>query len=358
MKLPFLSDKLGKRKPHTLGLDLGSDTIKLVELNGSDAQIEIKKAGRALVPDGAIVDGSVKDRDAIVGALKALVENLKPGTKHVSTSIAGYSVIVKRITVNYQDEKEIEDNLVVEAEKYVPFEIDEVYVDFYVLREASEERPNCDIFLVAAKREIVDEYAGIIQEVGLVPSVIDVDAFALGNSFEGAFGVLNEPVALIDIGASKTNMNVISHGNSLFTRDMAFGGRQLTDAIEEATGLRREDAEKVKISGAKDKALEQEVRSICDELCSVWVDEIKKAIDFCQANSPPEEHPTHLFLSGGTALLRGFPDFMSRKIDIPVSLMNPMKQFSTGKDINPEYIEGIAPQFTIATGLALRTIPL
>ncbi len=358
MRLPFLSDKFRKKKPHTLGLDLGSDTIKLIELNGSGTNVKVKKLGRALVPDGAIVDGSVKDRDAVIGSLKALIDNIRPGVKHVSTSIAGYSVIVKRITVNYHDEKEIEDNLVVEAEKYVPFEIDEVYVDFYVVREATDERPNCDIFLVAAKREIVDEYAGIIQEVGLVPSVIDVDAFALGNSFEGAFGVLNEPVALIDIGASKTNMNVISRGNSLFTRDMAFGGRQLTDAIEEATGLNHADAEKVKISGANDKTLQQEVHSICDELCSIWVDEIKKAIDFCQANSPPEEHPTHIFLSGGSSLLRGFPEFMSQKIDMPVSLMNPFKQFPTVKDINTEYIEGIAPQFTIAAGLALRTAPL
>ncbi len=358
MKLSFLSGKFGKKKPHTLGLDLGSNTIKLVELSGTEEAVEVKKVGRALLPNGAIVDGSIKEREAVVSSLNNLIENIKPSVRHVATSIAGYSVIVKRITVNYQDEKEIEDNIEIEAEKYVPFEIDEVYVDFYVLREATDERPNCDIFLVAAKREIVDEYAGIIQEVGLVPSVIDVDAFSLGNSFEGAFGQLNESVALIDIGASKTNMNVVSRGNSIFTRDMAIGGKQLTESIEEATGLSPEDAEKVKISGAKDKALEKEIRSICDEICSVWVDEIKKAVDFCKANSEPDDHPTHIFLSGGTARLPGFSNFMHEKLEIPVSLMNPFKQFSFSKDINPEYVENIAPQLTIATGLALRTVPL
>ena len=211
---------------------------------------------------------------------------------------------------------------------------------------------------MAAKREIVDEYAHLIQEVGLVPSVVDVDAFALGNSFEGAFGILNESVALIDIGASKTNMNVVNQGNSLFTRDMAFGGRQLTEAIQDATGLRPEDAERVKISGARDESLEKEVRSVCDELCAIWLDEIKKAIDFCKTNTNPEEHPTHIFISGGSAMLRGFPEYMAEQLEMPVSRLNALKQFSIDKNINPEYLESISPQLAIASGLAMRTVPL
>ncbi len=358
MKLSFFSGKFAKKKPHTLGLDLGSNTIKLVELAENGSQLEVRRAGRALLPQGAIIEGSIKDREAVTSSLSSLINNLKPKGRKVATSIACYSVIVERITVNYQDEKEIEENIETEAEKYVPFEIEDVYVDFHILRPATEEKPNCDIFLVAAKREIVDEYAGIIQEVGLVPSVIDVDAFAIGNCFEGAFGQLNESVALIDIGASKTNMNVVSRGISTFTRDMAIGGQQLTDAIEEATGLSTEDAEKVKISGAKDPALVKEISAVCDEMCSIWVDEIKKAVDFCKANSDPDDHPTHVFLSGGTAKLPGFSQFMSDKLEMQVSLMNPFRQFVLSREINPQYVESIAPQLTIATGLALRTVPL
>ena len=358
MKLPFFSGKFGSKKPNTLGLDIGSHSIKLVEISGSGQGMAITKVGRALVPEGAIVDGSIRDRDAMIKTLKGLLENVKPRNRYVATSIAGYSVIVKRITVNYENEKDIEDNLIIEAEKYVPFEIDDVYVDFYVVREASEKHPNCEIFLVAAKREIVDEYANLIQEVGLVPSVVDVDAFTLGNCFEGAYGNLNESVALIDIGASKTNMNVVNQGNSLFTRDMAFGGRQLTEAIQDATGLRADDAEKIKISGAKDAALEKEVRSVCDELCKIWLDEIKKAIDFCKANTDPDDHPTQIFISGGSSMLRGFPEFMAEQLEMPVSLLDAVKQFSPDKNISTEYLESISPQLAIASGLAMRTVPL
>jgi type IV pilus assembly protein PilM len=356
MKFPSLPKKWGQHHRPTLGLDIGSHSIKIVELSSSGTRHTIKCVGRALVPPQAIVDGSIKEPDKVAEVLKALIGNLRPKVKYAATSIAGYSVIVKKIMVPYQDEAEIEHNLIFEAEKYVPFEIEEVYVDFHLLNGKHEKSSGTEIFLVAAKREIVDEYAALIQEAGLSPAVVDVDAFALGNAFEGAFGLLAKPVVLVDIGAQKTNLNIVSQHPSLFAKDMAFGGAQLTEAIQEATGLEYVDAERIKIAGSEDMAIMKEITTVCKELCGVWASELKRAIDFYKASSSAEGYPTDLYVSGGSAFLKGLDMLFDDIIGLPVKILNPLHGFTINHGIEPEYISSVAPQMAIATGLALRAL--
>jgi type IV pilus assembly protein PilM len=357
-KVKFLSlpKKWGQRQYPTLGLDIGSHSIKIVELSSNGTNRTIRCAGRALVPPQAIVDGSIKEPDKVAEVLKILLGNLRPKVKYAATSIAGYSVIVKKIIVPYQDEGEIERNLIFEAEKYVPFEIEEVYVDFHVLDVERKKGGGTKIFLVAAKREIVDEYAVLIQKVGLSPAVVDVDAFALGNALKGAFGLLTEPIALVDIGAQKTNINIILQDISLFAKDMTFGGSQLTEAIQKATGLEYLDAERIKIAGSEDVAIMKEVTPVCEELCGFWAAELKKVIDFYKANSSKEEYPAQLYISGGSAFLKGLGRLFDNIIGLPVKIFNPLHGFTIDHDIEPEYISSVAPQMAIATGLALRTL--
>ncbi len=355
MKLPSLPKGIRKRPKPVLGLDIGSHTIKLVEFVSNGSSRRIKRIGRALLPPKAIMDGSIREPELVIGVLRSLLDNVQPRLRHTATSIAGYSVIVKKVVVPYAEEKEIEDNLLVEAENYVPFEIDEVYIDFFVLKPKEEDN-GTEIFLVAAKKEVVDEYADLIQEVGLVPAVVDVDAFALGNALEGAYGQLSEPVAMVDIGAQKTNLNIVYNGISGFARDMAFGGGLLTEAIQEATGLEYEEAERVKISGTDNKALATEVSQVCDELCRLWAEELKKAIDFYKSNSKPELHPSFLFLSGGAALLKGLDSLLESELGLSVRVFNPWRQMEADESIDKEYLAAVAPQMTIATGLALRTV--
>ena len=355
MKFPSLPKKWGRHQRPALGLDIGSHSIKIVELANSNTTRTIRCIGRALVPLGAIVDGSIKEPDKVAGVLKALLANLRPKIRQAAISIAGYSVIVKKIIVPYQDEEEIERNLIFEAEKYVPFEIEDVYVDFCMLNREHEKSSGTEIYLVAAKREIVDEYATLIQGAGLSPAVVDVDAFALGNAFEGAFGLIEKPVILVDIGAQKTNLNIILQGTSLFARDMAFGGEQLTEAVQEATGLEYADAERIKIAGSEDAAIMKEATRVYRELCSIWAAEIKKAIDFHKAGSSAEEYPAQLYVSGGSAFLKGLAGLFENTIGLPVKTLNPLHGFTAGHGIEPEYTSAVAPQMAIATGLALRT---
>ena len=353
MKFPNLLKKLGQRQRPTLGLDIGSHSIKLVELSKDRT---LRRIGRALVPPHAIVDGSIKKPDELAQVLKALIDNLQPKARYVATSVAGYSVIIKKIHIPYQDKKEIEDNLLFEAEEYIPFEIEDVYIDFYSLGKEHSDSSGTEIFLVAAKKDIVNEYAELIQEVGLFPAVVDIEAFALANAFEETSSTPSKPIALVDLGAQKTNFNIIGQGTSLFAKDIAFGGNQITEAIQEATGLDYETAEKIKIAGDKDMVLMKEVASVCSNMSSFWATELKKALDFYNASSKKEEQPTQIFISGGSASLKGLDSFFSNKIGLSVKIFNPLERFPLIQDIGPGYLSSIATQMTIATGLALRTV--
>jgi type IV pilus assembly protein PilM len=350
MKFP-----LKKKSKPTIGLDIGSHTIKLVEFAGEGTQRTVRKIGRAVLPREAIVDGTVKDVDAVTATLNALIDNLNPKHRYASTSISGYSIILKKVELPYVNEREIEDNLIAEAEKYVPFEIDDVYVDFHVINLKDEEHGSTSIFLVAAKKEIVDEYARIIESVGLTPAVIDVYAFALGNAFEAAYGVSEEPVLLVDIGAHKTNLSVVVNGTNVFARDMAFGGAQLTEAIHSATGLNYDDAEQAKIKGTRDNVLMSEISSICKELGGLWIEEINKAIEFFKSGVSSEQFPVHIFLSGGASMLRGFDRRMAEETGMEVTYLEPFHGMKKVPEINSVYLESTGPQMAICSGLATRT---
>jgi len=355
MNMPNLPISFGKKERPVLGVDIGSHTIKVVEYSGNGNKRAIRRVGRALVPKGAIEDGSIKDHEAISYVLKGLIENLQPRIRHASTSIAGYSVIVKKIHVPFVDEREIEDNIAIEAENYVPFEIDEVYLDFYPLNHGNDDH-GTDLFLVAAKKEIVDDYAHLLQQIGLNPAVVDVDAFAMGNAFEGFYGVRSEAIALIDLGAQKANLNVISQGQSVFARDMAIGGNQITTAIQEATGMDFVEAEKIKISGTKDEALRKEVSKVVREVCGEWIKEVKKALDYYKMNSKPADAPKQLLLCGGSVLLPGLDKLFAKRLNLPVRLFNPFVNLESEKHIDRRYVDSVGPQMAIAAGLALRSV--
>lgn len=352
MRFPL---KLKKKSKPTIGLDIGSHTVKLVEFAGEGAQRTVKKVGRAILPRDAIFDGTVKDVDAVTTTLETLIANLNPRYRYASTSIAGYSIILKKIDLPYATEREIEENLIAEAEKYVPFEIDDVYVDFHVINLQDDDHSASNIFLVAAKKEIVDEYAGIIESVGLSPAVIDVDAFALGNAFETAYGISVEPVLLVDIGAQKTNLSVFVNGTNIFARDMAFGGAQLTEAIHSSTGLNYDDAEQAKINGTRDNVLMEEISSICMELGGLWIEEINKAIEFFKSGVSSDQFPEHIFLSGGASMLKGLDRRMAEETEMEVTYLNPFHNMKRANEIDSAYLESIGPQMAICSGLATRT---
>ncbi|MGV1100461.1 type IV pilus biogenesis protein PilM [Thiovibrio sp. JS02] len=350
LNLPFLN-----KQKLSLGLDIGSHAVKICELAEAGGNYKLLALGSARIPAESLEDGALQDPEAVGKVISSLVTNLKIKNKKVAISISGYSVIVKKINLAVMTEEELEKHIHSEAEQYIPFDIDDVYLDFQDLKTNTEGDDRTDVMLVAAKKEVVDGYLNMLRNAGLQPVVVDVDAFALENAFEANFG-LEENVALVDIGASKMNINIISQGTSILARDVVLGSRQLTEQIQNHFGLSFEEAEALKIGESIDPEKQEEIEGLFVNTCTQWVTEVKRAIDFFYSNHP-DEKISKIVLSGGGARIKGLNDFFAKETDIPVEIFNPFKKAHfDAKTIDPAYLERIAPEMTLAAGLATRPV--
>jgi type IV pilus assembly protein PilM len=348
MKLPFLSqDNL------VVGVDIGSHAVKVCQLKRTDNGYSVVALGSATLPEGAVDDGTLNDSDAIAKAITGLFNNLKIKNKKVGFSISGYSVIVKKVNLAVMEENKLEEHIMSEAEQYIPFDIEDVYLDYQDLKTSTDKIERTDVMLVAAKKEIVDEYLEMLKSINLSPVIVDVDGFALENTYEYSYPDIDN-VALVDIGASKMNINILSGGISVVARDIVVGSRQLTEQLQGAFDLDYEEAEALKLglSPAGDK--QPQIEKIFSTTCTQWVLEIKKAIDLYHSNNP-DAPLNKLVLSGGGAKVAGFADFLAKETALHVEIFNPfMKMRSSDKKIDPDYLKNIGPEMAIATGIAIR----
>lgn len=346
----------GKKQPLSLGLDIGSHSIKICEFRRtSGGGYKLVALGSALMPPDAMEDGALLDPDAVAKTIVALIRNLKIKEKRVAFSVSGYSVIVKKINLEVMTEAELEKHIHEEAEQYIPFDINDVYLDCQDLHTNTEDENRTDVMLVAAKREMVDGYLNMLRSAGLKPVVVDVDAFALENAFEANFG-LKDNIALIDIGASKMNINILSGGVSTLARDVVLGSRQLTEQIQRRFDLPYEEAEALKIGSRPADDLQADVARIFKETCRQWVGEIKRALDFYASNYP-DAPIDKLVLSGGGSRIAGLAELIATETRVPVEIFNPFAMAEFNSDaIDPAYLKAIAPQMALAAGLATRPV--
>ena len=255
------------KKNQLIGLDIGSHSIKLVEIDDSKKGMILKTFGVVGLPKDVIVEGTIKEMEIAAAAIKTLYKNLNVKNKNVATSISGFSVIVKKISISKRDEQELESSIQEEAEQYIPFDISDVNLDYEVLSgleeaeagteaedQAEKQSDNSglmDVMLVAAKKDIIEDYESLIHLAGLNPIVMDVDAFALQNAYEMSIGETEGCYTIINIGAEELGINAIKDGVSMFTRDSSYGGAQITESIMSKFDLSYEDAEKMKLGGTK-----------------------------------------------------------------------------------------------------------
>ena len=344
------------KKDHLIGLDIGSRTIKLGEVQQTKKGRTLEKFGMADLPQNAILEGRIKEPALVADAIKALVTDLKVSEQNVATSVAGYSVIIKRITVGKMTDEELHDNIQYEAEQYIPFDLDDVNIDFHIIGESDLNPNQMNVMLVAAKTEIIDEYADLLDMAGLNPCVIDIDVFALERVFEENY--LNEEgtVGLIDIGANKMNINIVKGYMSVFTRDVNIGGEQITREIASRFDCSFEEAEAIKLGRDKDKVPEEDVREIVYSIISSWGAEIRRAIDFYYSTGSDEDIG-RIMLSGGAAQTEGFSELLSAEASIDVQMCNPFMSVKVNEKHNDmDYLERIAPQAAICMGLASRRV--
>ncbi len=356
MKLSdFSIGKLFGRRPKLcLGLDIGSYAVKVCELVRDRNGLRLLGLGSVRLPEGAVEDGVLQDPETVGSAVTTLLKNLKTKNKKVAISIFGYSVIVKKINLPAMDDEAMEEHIHAEAEQYIPFDIDDVFVDFQNLHTNSGDTERTEVMLVAAKKDVVNGYLEMLADIGLTVSVVDVDVFALENAFAENFGIEGN-LALVDIGASKMSINLIVDGASVLARDVALGGSQLTARIEGRLNISADEAEAVKI-GAKPVPENQrkEAEAVFAEFCEQWAGELQKAFETFTANHE-DKVIDQIVLSGGGARIQGFDRLLADTIGVPCKRFDPFARiaFDSGR-IDPEYVRYMAPEMAIAVGLAVR----
>jgi len=348
MKIPFFS-----KEQLVVGVDIGSHAVKICQLKRTDKAYSIVSLGTAVIPEDAVDDGTLNDPDIVGEAITKLMKNLKIKNKKVGFSISGYSVIVKKVNLAVMSEDKLEEYIAEEAEQYIPFDIEDVYLDFQDLKTNSKDSDRTDVMLVAAKKEVVDDYLDMLRDLKLQPVIVDVDGFALENSYEYNYPK-DENVALVDIGASKMNINIISGGMSVMARDIVIGSRQLTEQIQNTFDIDFEEAEALKLGHIPAQDKQEQIEEIFTATCTQWVLEIKKAIDLYRSNHP-DAPLQRLMLSGGGSNVAGLSQFLVQETGLSVEIFQPFANMdSNPKKIDPAYLKTIGPEMAIATGIAIR----
>ena len=344
------------KKDHLIGLDIGSRTIKLGEVAQTKKGRILQKFGMADLAPGLIEEGRIKEPEALADTIKGLVRDLKVKERNVATSVAGYSVIIKRITVGKMTEEELHDSIEYEAEQYIPFDVQDVNIDFHVIGEHESNPNQMNVMLVAAKKEIIDEYVDLLDMADLHPCVIDIDVFALERVFENNYSDEEGSVALIDIGANKMNINVVKDYMSAFTREVTVGGEQINQEIASRFECSFEEAEAIKLGEVKDNVREEEVREVIDSFTSGWCNEVRRAIDFYYSTYADEDI-ARIILSGGAVRTAGFAELLANETSLDVQMCNPFGSIIINdKQNDTEYLQKIAPQAVICMGLASRRV--
>jgi type IV pilus assembly protein PilM len=342
-------------KNQLVGLDIGSRTIKVAEVQEGKKGWALKKFGMIDIEPGAIGEGVVKNPQVVANAIRQLFQNNSIRLNKVAISIGGYSVIVKNITIQNMPEEQLYESINFEAEQYIPFDINDVNLDFQILGN-SEQNPNqMNVLLVAAKKDMINEYINLIDMVNLNLGIIDIDAFALQNIYELNYEAKGDNVALIDIGASKTSVNILKNNTSVFMRDVSLGCYQINNRIVSIVNCSMSEAEEIKLGNKADKLSADELKEIRSSVVSDWSDEIRRALDFFYSTNPDEEIK-QIVLSGGGANIKEFRELLALQSSAEVKAINPFERFEIDNHLDSDYLKQMAPQAAIAMGLAIRRL--
>jgi len=344
------------KKDTLVGLDIGSRSLKAAEISESKRGRELKRFGITEIPHGAIEDGTINDPEVVAESIRQLFKAYNIKERNVAISIGGYSVIVKKIAVQTMDEEQLQETIHFEAEQYIPFDISDVNLDFQILGQ-NETNPNqMDVFLVAAKKEMVNDYVNLVNLAGLNPCIVDVEAFALQNTFEANYDNAGDNVALIDIGASKTSLNILKGNNSVFMRDVSLGCMQINQKIISLIDCSYDEAEQLKYSEGTDRLSAEDLKGIISSVVSDWCTEIRRALDFFYSTYP-DDQIRRIILSGGGANIAEFRQLLSVEASAQVETINPFRNIFVDNDrFDPDFIKQIGPQAAITAGLAIRKV--
>lgn len=338
-----------------IGLDIGSSSVKMVEIDRSKKGFELEYAGIALLPEGTVVDKTIKVPDAVARAVGNLLKNSKSRTKVVATALAGKAVIIKQVTMSSMSDTQLEKQIQMEAEPYIPFDIKDVNLDFFIMGDRPEREGTMDVVLVAAKKDYMAEYLGLLNQAGLTPAVVDVDPFALEVMYEFCYpNVQEEVVALVNIGAATINVNILKSGASQYTRDLPLGSDSITHEIMRFFDLDFERAENIKRGAQLEGVNPRNLGKIFQRSADYFISEIQKIFDFFSTNVSYDPIQK-IFLAGGGAYTYGLLSSMETELNIPVEIVDPFRSLKINEKVfDLSYLNEIGPTMAVAVGLALR----
>ena len=339
-----------------IGLDIGSSSIKMLQVKVTPKGIRLLDFGIEPLPPQTIVDGSIMDQGAVVDAIRRLRTTLGIRNKQVATAISGHSVIIKKIQVPQMAPEELGAQLQIEAEQHIPFRADEVEIDHQLVNPRNAQGM-MELLLVAAKKEVIADYTQVIREAKLQPVVMDVAAFTVQNAFEASYDVApGESVALINIGAAISNINIITDGTSIFTRDVTVGGGAFTEEIQKRVHVSHEEAEGFKIalsSGATD-GVPAGVEAIMTEIGENMAGKLQRTLDFFLAASS-DATLSRMYLCGGSAKVPTLQRILAERSRVPVEIIDPFRRLSIDEaKFDMDFIRAHAAEATVGLGLALR----
>lgn len=340
-----------------IGIDIGSSSIKLVRLQQAKGSWELMAFNLGHLPPDAIVEGRIMNFAVVIERLRELMREAGIKNAPCSLAIAGSSLIIKRLSLPEMTKAELNESILWEAEQYIPFDIKDVNVDAQILNPRAGQG-QMDVLMVAAKKDVVNEYASVAMEAGLKPGVIDVAIFAAMNMFEVNYMVpADQTLALLNVGANSINVGVLSGGAVAFTRDIGVGGSLLTSEIQRHFNVSFEEAEAFKTgaeSSLSSSTIAREVNKIADRACDSMVTEVQRSLDFFVATSVKADIQ-RIFLTGGSAQLPALIRALERRMEVPVELVNPFRNISVdARKFDIDLLQRAAPVAGVAVGLALR----
>lgn len=346
----------GSRKD-LVGIDIGSRAVKVVQLREVRGCWHLQAIGMTSLPPEAIVDNAIMDSSAVIDVVKSLVSTLNISAKNIATSISGHSVIIRKIQLPIMTEDELATSIVFEAEQYIPFDISEVFLDFHIIGSDANDATMMNVFLVAAKKDFVNDHIAIFRECGLAPVVMDIDSFAVQNAFELNYSLDEDEVAgIVNMGASGMNVSVIKDGAPIFTRDIQLGGNVLNEEIQKQFGLGSADAERVKLGQEISGVDPQDVAEVVLNATEMLAQEVQRSLDFFTATATDDKIHC-LYITGGIAQLPQVRLALENRLGIDVEILDPFRQLVINeKDFDVEYLKTIGPMFAVAVGLAMRRV--
>jgi type IV pilus assembly protein PilM len=342
-----------------VGLDIGSSAVKAVEVKPAGKTYRVTAFGTQPIPPDSIVDGAIIDAGAVADAIRRIFDGNKAfKAKDVCASLSGNAVIVKKITLPVMTESELAESIYWEAEQYIPFDIQDVTLDYQILDAGTgpDARGSMEVLLVAAKKEKIGDYTSVIAQAGRTPVIVDVDAFALQNAYEVNYGLeADRVVVLLNAGASAININILQGDQSVFTRDISMGGNAYTEAVQKELDLPFDAAEQLKKGIPVDGATFEDAQPVLRAVTENVLLEIQKTFDFFKATASSDQMD-RIMLSGGASRVDGFREMLQERFSTPVEDFDPFRAVTwDSKKIQGDQVE-MAATAAVAVGLALRKV--